>query len=153
MTRLAIVAGVALLAGACGVLAPKPVAPLPPEGAGAAHVGVRVEGVVTDRWGYIVPDTWVTVRVGSPQTSAEGDPDCPGAVHLPTRTRGGATGEFAVVVDGGRRTPFLACLEVEALPPPNTGLRESRAIVPSAAFTLDGATGGGDVVRVHVVLF
>ena len=140
-----------LLAG-CGSMRDQPAAPLPQEIAGAPQVAVRVEGVVTDRWGYIVPDTWITVRVGSPNAGAP-DEDCEGASHLPTRTRGGVTGEFAVVVLAGQRAPFNACLEVEALPPPNTGLRENRRIVPSVAFTREAAGGAGEPVRVHIVLY
>ena len=137
----------------CATLRDRPAAPLPPEIPAAPLVAARVEGVVTDRWGYIVPDTWITVRVGSPHAGGAGDPDCEGAAHLPTRTRGGVTGEFAVVVQAGQRAPFHACLEVEALPPPNTGLRENRRVVPSVAFTHPAASGAGEPVRVHIVLY
>lgn len=140
-----------LLAG-CASMREQPAAPLPQEIEGAPMVAARVEGVVTDRWGYIVPDTWITVRVGSPGTGAP-DEDCEGASHLPTRTRGGVTGEFAVVVQAGQRAPFNACLEVEALPPANTGLRENRRVVPSVAFTHAAAGGAGEAVRVHIVLY
>ena len=143
----------ALVCSSCASLHRPYAAPLPPETMGGAHVGVRVEGVVTDRWGYVVPDAWITVRVGSPQIEVQGDPECAGAVHLPTRTRTSPIGEFAVVVDGGRRRPFLACLEVEALPPARLDLRENRVIVPSAPFTTAGATGAGEPVRVRVVLY
>ena len=150
MTRLASLLLLAAACGACATLRLPDAAPLPPEDAAAAPVGVRVEGIVTDRWGYLVPDAWITVRVGSPGID---DGDCANASHLPTRTRSTSIGEFSVIVEAGRRQSFSACLEVEALPPRNRGLRENSAIVPSAPFTPEGAAGGGDVVRVHVVLF
>ena len=142
----------ALASAGCSRLGPREAVPLPPERPGAAAVGVRVEGVVIDRFGYAVPDAWVTVRVGSPTTDA-GDPECAGATHLPTRTRSAPTGEFAVVIEAGPRQPFLACLEIEALPPPAFGLRENTVIVPSAAFTTAGAAGSGAVVSARIVLF
>ena len=143
--------GIALVA--CGSLSPRDPQPLPPTVPGAAHVGVRVEGVVTDRWGYVVPNAWVTVRAGSPHAAGAHDADCDGASHLPTRTRTSPTGEFSVVVDAGPREPFHACLEVEALPPPSFGLRENAFVLPNVTFTTAGAAGGGDAVRAHVVLY
>ena len=142
-----------LTVAACSTLVQRASAPLPPVTMGATHVGVRVQGVVTDRWGYAVPDAWVTVRVGMPVPGASGDEACAGASHLPTRTRTSPLGEFDVIVDAGARRPFLACLEIEALPPSSYGLRENRAVVPDAAFTTAGAAGGGDVVQARVVLY
>lgn len=139
--------------GACGAINLREPEPLPPESPTAAPVGLRVDGVVTDRWGYRVPDAWVTVRVGSPQQDLRGDDDCRDASHLPTRTRTTPMGEFSVVVDAGHRASFHACVEVEALPPAGTDLRESAVAVPSAPFTAAGAAGSGDVLRVHVVLY
>ena len=138
---------------ACGMIGLREPAPLPAESATAAPVGLRVEGVVTDRWGYLVPDAWVTVRVGSPHQDSAGDPDCDDASHLPTRTRTTPLGEFSVLVEAGRRPPFRACVEVEALPPAGSGLRESAVAVPSASFTAAGAAGAGEMLRVHVVLY
>ena len=150
--RHAIVACLTIAQAGCGAINLREPEPLPPASETAAPVGLRVEGVVTDRWGYTVPDAWVTVRVGSPHEDLRGDPDCDDASHLPTRTRTSVVGEFSVVVEAGRRAPFLACVEVEALPPAGTGLRESTVAVPSAPFTAAGAAGGGEVLRVHVVL-
>lgn len=150
--RLAAILLLALAQVACGAINLREPEPLPPESASAAPVGLRVEGVVTDRWGYTVPDAWVTVRVGSPHTDLRGDPECRDASHLPTRTRTTVTGYFEVVVEAGRREAFLACVEVEALPPAGSGLRESAVAVPSARFTAAGAAGTGEVLRVHVVL-
>lgn len=127
------------------ILPPEP-EPLPAESSGAAHVGVAVEGVVTDRWGYVVPDAWVTVRVGSP---GRDDPECADASHLPTRTRTSPTGRFAVVVDAGPRPAFDACLEVEALPPRGLRLRENRTVVSSAHFApIDALVAQPVAVRV-----
>lgn len=144
---------VSTLACAPGALSPREPAPLPPESPTAAPVGLRVEGVVTDQWGYTVPDAWVTVRVGSPHHDLSGDADCDDATHLPTRTRTSPTGEFAVLVDAGRRAPFLACVEVEVLPPAAFRLRENAIVLPSEAFTAAAAAGGGSPTRVRVVLF
>lgn len=144
---------VSLALSACGAINLREPEPLPPETATAARVGLRVDGVVTDRWGYTVPDAWVTVRVGSPRQDLRGDPDCDDASHLPTRTRTTPLGEFSVTVEAGRREPFLACVEVEALPPAGSGLREGAVAVPSAPFTAAGAAGSGEVLRVHVVLY
>lgn len=152
MTRIASL-GAALVLSACGAINLREPEPLPPESATAAPVGLRVDGVVTDRWGYTVPDAWVTVRVGSPHQDLRGDPDCRDASHLPTRTRTTPLGEFSVLVEAGRRAPFLACVEVEALPPAGSGLREGAVAVPSARFTAAGAAGSGEVLRVHVVLY
>ena len=123
--------------------------PLPAEASAAPRVGVAVEGIVTDRWGYVVPDAWVTVRVGSP---GRVDGDCADASHLPTRTRTSPTGRFAVIVDAGHRPAFDACLEVEALPPRGLRLRENRAVVPSARFGPIDATGA-QPVAVRVTLY
>ena len=153
MKGRALSASLLALACGCSLVTPPRAEPLPPESAGAAHVGVRIEGVVITRWGYVVPDAWVTVRVGSPHTEGAAEGDCEGASHLPTRTRSAPTGEFGVVIDAGPRAPFLACLEIEALPPRRLGLRENSTVVPSVAFTRAGATGGGDVVQVRVVLY
>ncbi len=143
---------IAFVLSACGAINLREPEPLSPESPDAVPVGLRVDGVVTDRWGYAVPDALVTVRVGSPHDDLRGDPDCDDASHLPTRTRTSTLGEFSVVVEAGRREPFLACVEVEALPPAGMGLRESAVAVPSASFTVGGAAGSGEVLRVHVVL-
>lgn len=127
--------------------------PLPPESAELPPVGVRVEGVVMNRWGYAVADASVTVRVGAPTDDLAGDPECSGASHVPTRTRTTPMGQFAVAVEAGRRPPFLACLEVEAIPARGLGYHENRVIVPSAAFTTAGAAGGGEVVQVRVFVY
>ena len=152
MKRYRTLALVALSAGCSGgPFRPAEPDPLPAETTSPA-VGLRVEGVVTDRWGYVVPDAWITVRVGSPNDGSALPTDCAGATHLPTRTRSSAMGRFAVTVEAGRRPPFSACLEIEALPPRGFGLREDQVVVPSATFTPEGATGGGEPVRVHIVL-
>lgn len=135
------------------VLPPEP-SPLPPESAHAAPLALRVSGVVFDRWGYAVPDASVTVRVGSPAGTPGADPACPDASHLPTRTRTSPTGEFSVVVEAGRREPFEACLEVEALPPARSPWRENRMVVPVAPFHPAGPDGEPTrSVGVRVMLF
>ena len=151
--RHLLVTCLALAPAGCGLFNLREPEPLPPESPAAVPIGLRIDGVVTDRWGYTVPDAWVTVRVGSPNADLRGDSDCDDASHLPTRTRTTATGDFTVVVEAGRRPPFLACVEIEALPPGSRGLREGAVVVPSAPFTAAGAAGGGDALRVHVVLY
>ena len=131
------------------ILPPEP-DPLPAESPDLPPLALGVEGIVIDRWGYVVPNASVTVRVGSP---GEADPDCAGASHLPTRTRTSPTGRFAVVVEAGRRPPFRACLEVEALPPPSLPWRENSVVVPSAAFAPLAAASPAEVVQVRVVLY
>lgn len=131
------------------ILPPEP-DPLPAESPELPPLALGVEGIVMDRWGYVVPNASVTVRVGSP---GEPDAECAGASHLPTRTRTSPTGRFAVVVEAGRRPPFRACLEVEALPPPSLPWRDNTVVVPSAAFAPGGAGGATEVVQVRVVLY
>lgn len=133
--RGALVLTLVLLAGcARSAFTPREPDPLPAESSALPPVALRVEGVVTDRWGYVIPNAWITVRVGSPNQGASAEVDCSGASHLPTRTRTSPTGEFAVVVEAGRRPPFRACLEIEALPPRGLPWRENTVVVPSAAF-------------------
>ena len=143
-----------LAAPGCGrTFVPPEPGPLPPESAAAPPLALRVEGVVIDRWGYVIPNAWVTVRVGSPNQGASEEVDCSGASHLPTRTRTSPTGEFGVVVEAGRRPPFRACLEVEALPPRGLPWRENTTIVPSAPFAPVGPAGATETVRVRVILY
>ena len=130
--------------------APEP-DPLPPESAALPPLALRVEGIVIDRWGYVIPNAWVTVRVGSPNDGASEDVDCAGASHLPTRTRTSPTGEFAVVIEAGRRAPFRACLEIEALPPRGLPWRENTIVVPSAPFEPVGSAV--ETVLVRVILY
>jgi len=153
MRRTPVACLVAALGIACARAGLDPVepAPLPAESPAAAPIAMRVEGVVTDRWGYVVPHAWVTVRVGSPHPAGASDPGCAGATHLPTRTRSSPTGEFSVEVEAGRRPPFHACLEVEVLPPRGLPWRENRVIVPSVAFA--PANQASEPVRVRVVLY
>lgn len=131
-----------------GVL-PGPPAPLPAESADRAPLVLRVEGVVVDRYGYAVPDASVTVRVGSPERADAVD-GCPSATYFPTRTRTTPLGRFDLVVEAGRRAPFHACIEVEAIPPPRSGLVERAVVVPSAAFEPVGADGVPRTIRVRV---
>lgn len=139
---------------ACGrtFLPPEP-DPLPPESADAAPLALAVEGVVIDRWGYVIPNAWITVRVGSPLEGGAEDAECADASHLPTRTRSAPTGEFGVVIEAGRRAPFRACLEVEALPPRGLPWRENAVVVPGAPFQPIGPGGETEVVRVRVMLY
>lgn len=155
MMRPFVIASAVLLTscGSRALLPPEP-EPLPAESSEAAPVAVRVTGVVTDRWGYVVPNAWITVRVGSPNEGASEAIDCRGASHLPTRTRSSPTGGFDVVVEAGRRPPFRACLEIEALPPAGLRLRENTVVLPSALFTAASEVdGAARAVGVHIVLY